>query len=337
MRWLALLALMACEPESVEPEGPLPDGACESDGGPAVALQLLPGDAGAEGPTALLFADDVWTLLTERATDEGTELATWESFNNGQTWSAGLPVGLFEDTFVGNPSTITFDGEQWLYFQTAATRDEAASMWRAPYIDGALGAIESVRPLLDIGGWDSRPTVWSDGGAVWVGYLGIGRRPKLAVAGDGLLFSQVTPPLTDPQESFVVGSFGDGTIIAVWQDGDSPAVAAQLRGSDTGWSAPRNVSSQFSEASNVRLAFVERGRVDMYYQTEDGLIQRRPVFSNGDASPQEQVNTGFLEGAALPIPHRLPDCRVLLTVLSEPDEPGSPLGIAILDRDAPAR
>jgi hypothetical protein len=39
----------------------------------------------------------------------------------------------------------------------------------------------------------------------------------------------------------------------------------------------------------------------------------------------------------MPIPHRLPDCRVLMTVLSEPDEPGSPLGVVILDRDAPAR
>jgi hypothetical protein len=328
MRWLALLVVMGCEPAVVEPVGPLPDGACESDGGPAVPLQLLPGDAGAEGPTA---------LLTERGTDEGTELATWESFNKGQTWSEGLPVTLFEDRFVGNPSTITFDGDQWLYFQTARTREEAPVMWRAPYTDAGFGQIESVRPLLDISGWDSRPTVWSDGGAVWVAYLGIGRRPKLAVAGDGLLFSQVTPPVTDPQQTFVVGSFGDGTVVTVWQDGESPALAAQLRGSDTGWSAPRNVSSQFSLASNVRLAFVERGRVDMYYQTEEGLIQRRPVFSNGNASPQERVNTGFFADSAMPIPHRLPDCRVLMTVLSEPDEPGSPLGVVILDRDAPAR
>jgi hypothetical protein len=331
------VALMGCEPQEVVPEGPLPDGACEADGGPAVPLQFLPDDAGAEGPTALLISDDVWTLLTEHATDDGTELATWESFNKGQTWSAGLPVSLFEDVFVGNPSTVTFEDEQWLYFQTARTRDEAPSMWRASYTDAGFGPIESVRPLLDIGGWDSRPVVWSDGGAVWVAYLGIGRRPKLAVAGDGLLFSQVTSPVTEPQESIVVGSFGDGTIVAVWQDGESPAVASQLRGSDTGWTAPRNVSSQFAEASNVRLAFVERGRVDMYYQTDDGLIQRRPVFSNGDASPQQRVNTGFIAGAGLPIPHRLPDCRVLLTVLSEPDEPGSPLGIVILDTDAPAR
>lgn len=152
-----------------------------------------------------------------------------------------------------------------------------------------------------------------------------------------MLFSDVAPPVFTPQDHVIVGTFGDGSILVLWQSGDDPAMLSQRSAASDDWSLPRNVSSSFSAVRDVRLVFVERGRVDLYYATDDGQVRRRPVYSHGGSSPEQRVNTGFAEDAAFPVPYRLPDCRILLTVLTTPDGVPAPLGVAILDRDAPAR
>lgn len=44
--------------------GPFLSGVCEPTG-PGIALQPLPADAGALGPTGLLTSDDAWLLVAE--------------------------------------------------------------------------------------------------------------------------------------------------------------------------------------------------------------------------------------------------------------------------------
>lgn len=333
MRWMSLALLVGCVEPPVEDTDVL-TGACEPTG-PSQALQALPNAEDPIGGSGLLTGPTAWLLLAERATPDGVEIATWRTTNEGQTWVESVPLGLVSDRYVGNLSTVSLAGEQWLYFQSANGLNDVPILWRTRWDDGHFAPVEAVRPLLDAGGWNSRPLMWSDGGAVWAAYRNVEGVPSIAAAADGLLFSAVTGPVTEPQDNFIVGTFGDGTILAVWQTRDGPALLSQTIGD--GWTTPRTVSSQFEGVRDVRALFVERNRIDLYYRTDTGIVRRRPVFGQGGSSPEQTVNTGFAADAGLPVPHRMPDCRILLTVTTEPDDPEAPLGVLILDRDAPVR
>ena len=339
---LLLAAAFACAVGciTVEPDtaGPLLDGVCEASG-PSQPMSFHSNEEGRDGNTALVFQGDQWTLVAERSWAEGTELATWTSIDEGVTWTAGEPLALVDDVHLGNVSAIELDGRQWLYFQSARTRTEVPTLWRAPVGADGFGPVEPVRPLLGVQNWDSRPLMWSDGGAVWVAYRGLEGRPALAVAVDGFLFSSVDPPIEEPTETFIVGTFGDGAVIAVWEDEDGIALLSQAVDAGRAWSTPRNVSSQFSAVHDVRLLFVERGRLDMYYrldEDEGSRILRRPVFSAGGASPEQALESPGNTPLGRPVAHRLPDCRVLLSAVGTPDSEEGSLGISILDRDAVA-
>lgn len=331
---LPLLGLLAlgCVEEADDTGLDAPTGRCEPEGEPR-ALQVFPvdGDLGAIGVVA---DEESWLVLVEVGFGGSSTLQRWRSDDDGRSWRGPELVTAVPGRAERSPSSVQVDGDAWVYLHTV--EGEAGTWWRAGLSDGEVGLATPVFTPRGAGGGELPLSAWTDGGAVWIGAQSSGRRPLTAVALDGISFAETSSPTSDPVQQYQAFTLGDGRIGAFWITDDSQLFTSDSEDGGASWSPAVNGTSQFDQTTWAEALFVERGRVDLYYVTPEGVLARRPLLSEPGSRPEQALFGGGGRPVRRVSARRTSDCRVLLGMTLD-DTDGPAVGIQVLDSDAPAR